>query len=73
MACLGLAAVYWYLNFLLLLSPQIAMNGFSEVLNWILCSYKENFSMLSRKDDKSSAVIIANPRSADFEVCVCIT
>ncbi|XP_010681993.2 phenylalanine--tRNA ligase beta subunit, cytoplasmic [Beta vulgaris subsp. vulgaris] len=51
-----------------LIRSEIAMNGFSEVLNWILCSYKENFSMLSRKDDKSSAVIIANPRSADFEV-----
>ena len=44
------------------------MNGYTEVLTWILCSYKENFSMLNRKDDKSTAVIIGNPRSADFEV-----
>ena len=46
------------------------MNGFTEILTWILCSYKENFSMLNRKDDKSTAVIIGNPRSADFEVCL---
>ncbi|KAM7513955.1 hypothetical protein LguiA_003538 [Lonicera macranthoides] len=45
----------------------VAMNGYTEVLTWILCSYKENFSMLNRKDDKSTAVIIGNPRSADFE------
>lgn len=47
---------------------QIAMCGFTEVQNYILCSYKEIFSMLNRKDDKSTAVIIANPRSSDFEV-----
>lgn len=51
------------------ISFQIAMNGFTEVLTWILCSHKENFDMLNRKDDKSAAVIIGNPRSADFEVC----
>ncbi|KAL7200410.1 hypothetical protein ACSBR1_032356 [Camellia fascicularis] len=43
------------------------MSGFTEVLTWVLCSYKENFSMLNRKDDKSTAVIIGNPRSSDFE------
>lgn len=26
--------------------------------------------MLNREDDKSTAVIIENPRSADFEVCL---
>lgn len=51
-----------------LIRLEIAMNGFTEILTWILCSYKENFSMLNRKDDKSTAVIIGNPRSADFEV-----
>lgn len=45
------------------------MNGFTEVLTWILCSHKENFAMLNRNDD-GSAVIIANPRSSDFEVCI---
>lgn len=46
------------------------MNGFTEVLTWILCSKKENFEMLNRKDDKSTAAIIGNPRSSDFEVCI---
>lgn len=47
---------------------QIALSGYSEVLTWILCSYKENFAMLNRKVDKSTAVIFGNPHSADFEV-----
>ncbi|XP_010529813.1 PREDICTED: phenylalanine--tRNA ligase beta subunit, cytoplasmic-like isoform X1 [Tarenaya hassleriana] len=50
-----------------LIRAEIAMNGYTEVLMWILCSHKENFAMLNRKDD-GSAVIIGNPRSADFEV-----
>ncbi|XWS50856.1 hypothetical protein CRYUN_Cryun12cG0125500 [Craigia yunnanensis] len=51
-----------------LIRYEIAMNGFTEVLTWILCSKKENFEMLNRKDDKSTAVVIGNPRSSDFEV-----
>ncbi|GLU17464.1 hypothetical protein SLE2022_338300 [Rubroshorea leprosula] len=51
-----------------LIRHEIAMNGFTEVLTWILCSKRENFEMLNRKDDKSTAVIIGNPRSSDFEV-----
>ncbi|XP_024972529.1 phenylalanine--tRNA ligase beta subunit, cytoplasmic isoform X3 [Cynara cardunculus var. scolymus] len=51
-----------------LIRTEIALTGYTEVLTWILCSYKENFPMLNRKDDKSTAVIIGNPRSADFEV-----
>ncbi|KAL4559270.1 hypothetical protein LXL04_031407 [Taraxacum kok-saghyz] len=51
-----------------LIRTEIALSGYLEVLTWILCSYKENFQMLNRKDDKSTAVIIGNPRSADFEV-----
>lgn len=51
-----------------LIRLEIAMNGFTEVLTWILCSHKENFDMLNRKDDKPAAVIIGNPRSSDFEM-----
>ncbi|GMI99497.1 hypothetical protein like AT1G72550 [Hibiscus trionum] len=51
-----------------LIRSEISMNGFTEVLTWILCSKKEIFEMLNRKDDKSTAVIIGNPRSSDFEV-----
>ncbi|XVF57752.1 hypothetical protein PTKIN_Ptkin07bG0007500 [Pterospermum kingtungense] len=50
-----------------LIRDEIARNGFTEVLTWILCSKKENFEMLNQKDD-NSAVIIGNPRSSDFEV-----
>ncbi|KAJ0536263.1 putative phenylalanine--tRNA ligase [Helianthus annuus] len=51
-----------------LIRTEIALCGYTEVLTWILCSYKENSAMLNRKDDKSTAVVIGNPRSADFEV-----
>jgi len=44
------------------------MAGFTEVLTWILCSHEENFSMVSRKDDQKTAVVIGNPRSSDFEI-----
>ncbi|KAL8471321.1 hypothetical protein ACS0TY_028833 [Phlomoides rotata] len=51
-----------------LIRAEIAMVGYTEVLIWILCSYNENFTMLNRKDDKSTAAINGNPRTADFEV-----
>ncbi|KAK4413309.1 Phenylalanine--tRNA ligase beta subunit, cytoplasmic [Sesamum alatum] len=51
-----------------LIRTEIAMIGYTEVLTWILCSYKENFTMLNRKDDKLTAAINGNPCSADFEV-----
>uniref|UniRef100_A0A2P2MTP3 phenylalanine--tRNA ligase n=1 Tax=Rhizophora mucronata TaxID=61149 RepID=A0A2P2MTP3_RHIMU len=51
-----------------LIRVEVAMNGFTEVLTWILCSYHENFAMLNRPDDKSMAVVVGNPRSSDFEV-----
>ncbi|XP_073059627.1 phenylalanine--tRNA ligase beta subunit, cytoplasmic-like isoform X1 [Primulina eburnea] len=51
-----------------LIRTEIAMVGYTEVLTWILCSYKENFTMLNRKNDKATAAINGNPRSADFEV-----
>uniref|UniRef100_A0A1J3EKG9 phenylalanine--tRNA ligase n=1 Tax=Noccaea caerulescens TaxID=107243 RepID=A0A1J3EKG9_NOCCA len=51
-----------------LLRVEVAMNLYTEVLTWILCSHKENFEMLNRKDDGKSAVKIGNPRGADFEV-----
>ncbi|PON36989.1 Phenylalanyl-tRNA synthetase, class IIc, beta subunit, archae/euk cytosolic [Parasponia andersonii] len=51
-----------------LIRREIAMNGFTEVLTFILCSWRENFTMLNRTDDESTAVVIGNPRSADFEI-----
>ncbi|XP_024008694.1 phenylalanine--tRNA ligase beta subunit, cytoplasmic isoform X2 [Eutrema salsugineum] len=50
-----------------LLRTEIAMCGYTEVLTFALCSHKEHFAMLNRKDDHST-VIVGNPRSADSEV-----
>ncbi|KAJ0977378.1 hypothetical protein J5N97_012852 [Dioscorea zingiberensis] len=46
---------------------EVSRAGYLEVLTWILCSHEDNFSMLKRKD-VGNAVIIANPRSAEFQV-----
>ncbi|CAA6660952.1 unnamed protein product [Spirodela intermedia] len=50
-----------------LIRLQVAMAGYKEVLTWVLCSCEENFSMLNRKDDGKTSVIIENPRSSEFE------
>ncbi|MQL98508.1 hypothetical protein Taro_031228, partial [Colocasia esculenta] len=50
-----------------LIRSQVAMAGYKEVLTWVLCSYDENFSLLNRKDDGKTSVIIENPRSSEFE------
>ncbi|KAK3137032.1 hypothetical protein QOZ80_5BG0446750 [Eleusine coracana subsp. coracana] len=47
---------------------EVARAGYMEVLTFVLCSQEENFEMLNRTDDKSKAVIIANPRTSEFEV-----
>jgi hypothetical protein len=39
-----------------------------EVLTWILGSKEENFKKLNRPDDEKKAVVIGNPRGAEFEV-----
>ena len=50
------------------ISGQVARAGYMEVLTFTLSSHEENFDMLNRTDDKSKAVIIANPRTSEFEV-----
>lgn len=47
---------------------EAAMAGWSEVLPLILCSHDENFGWLNRKDDGSSAVRLANPKTAEYQV-----
>lgn len=47
---------------------EVARAGYMEVLTFVLTSYEENFDMLNRKDDGNKAVIIANPRTSEFEV-----
>lgn len=47
---------------------EAAMAGWSEVLPLILCSHAENFSHLNRIDDGTTAVKLANPKTAEYQV-----
>ena len=50
------------------LRHEAAMAGWAEVLPLILCSHDENFSWLNRHDDGSTAVRLANPKTAEYQV-----
>jgi len=39
-----------------------------EVLPLILCSRDENFAWMNRKDDGTTAVVLANPKTAEYQV-----
>eukprot|EP01023_Acetabularia_acetabulum_P010420 TRINITY_DN14753_c0_g1_i5.p2 TRINITY_DN14753_c0_g1~~TRINITY_DN14753_c0_g1_i5.p2 ORF type:complete len:348 (-),score=72.00 TRINITY_DN14753_c0_g1_i5:40-993(-) len=52
-----------------LLRLECAMAGYTEVLTWALCSHKENFEFLRKKDDENTAVLIGNPATLEFEIC----
>ena len=47
---------------------EAAMAGWSEVMPLILCSHDENFAWLNRKDDGKTAVQLANPKTAEYQV-----
>ncbi|KAI9720817.1 MAG: hypothetical protein M1812_002656 [Candelaria pacifica] len=47
---------------------EAAMAGWSEVMPLILCSHDENFAWLNRKDDGNTAVKLANPKTAEYQV-----
>ena len=47
---------------------ETAMAGWSEVMPLILCSHDENFAWLNRKDDGQTAVKLANPKTAEYQV-----
>jgi phenylalanyl-tRNA synthetase beta chain len=47
---------------------ETAMAGWSEVMPLILCSHDENFAWLNRKDDGKTAVKLANPKTAEYQV-----
>ncbi|KAF5873683.1 putative phenylalanyl-trna beta subunit protein [Botrytis fragariae] len=47
---------------------ETAMAGWSEVMPLILCSHDENFAWLNRKDDGTTAVRLANPKTAEYQV-----
>ena len=47
---------------------EAAMAGWSEVMPLILCSHDENFAWLNRKDDGQTAVRLANPKTAEYQI-----
>lgn len=47
---------------------EAAMCGWSEVMPLILCSHDENFAWLNRKDDGKTAVKLANPKTAEYQI-----
>lgn len=47
---------------------ESAMAGWLEVMPLILCSHDENFAWLNRKDDGKTAVRLANPKTAEYQV-----
>ncbi|KAL8720613.1 MAG: hypothetical protein Q9225_002549 [Loekoesia sp. 1 TL-2023] len=47
---------------------EAAMAGWSEVMPLILCSHDENFAYLNRQDDGNTAVRLANPKTAEYQV-----
>ncbi|KFA63512.1 hypothetical protein S40285_00368 [Stachybotrys chlorohalonatus IBT 40285] len=48
---------------------EAAMAGWSEVMPLILCSHDENFAWLNRKDDGTTVVRLANPKTLEYQVC----
>jgi phenylalanyl-tRNA synthetase beta chain len=47
---------------------ESALCGWSEVMPLILCSHDENFAWLNRKDDGNTAVRLANPKTAEYQI-----
>ncbi|KAI0403062.1 phenylalanyl-tRNA synthetase [Xylaria palmicola] len=47
---------------------ECAMAGWLEVMPLILCSHDENFAWLNRKDDGTTAVKLANPKTAEYQI-----
>ena len=47
---------------------EAAMCGWSEVMPLILCSHDENFAWLNRKDDGTTAIRLANPKTAEYQI-----
>jgi phenylalanyl-tRNA synthetase beta chain len=47
---------------------ESASAGWTEVMPLILCSHEENFEWLNRKDDGKTAVKLANPKTAEYQI-----
>lgn len=47
---------------------ESAAAGWTEVMPLILCSHEENFAWLNRKDDGKTAIKLANPKTAEYQI-----
>lgn len=47
---------------------ECAYAGWTEALPLILCSHDENFAWMNRKDDKTTAIVLGNPKTTEFQV-----
>ena len=47
---------------------ECGMAGWLEVMPLILCSHDENFAWLNRTDDGQTAVRLANPKTAEYQI-----
>ncbi|ETV95539.1 phenylalanine-tRNA ligase, beta subunit [Aphanomyces invadans] len=50
------------------LRDEISRAGYIELLTHGLCSHDENFKFLNRHDNSTSAVVLSNPATIEFEV-----
>eukprot|EP01029_Cantina_marsupialis_P001487 TRINITY_DN1126_c0_g1_i1.p1 TRINITY_DN1126_c0_g1~~TRINITY_DN1126_c0_g1_i1.p1 ORF type:complete len:617 (-),score=202.34 TRINITY_DN1126_c0_g1_i1:109-1959(-) len=50
------------------LRVEVAGAGYTEALNFVLCSKEDAFDMVDRIDDDKTAVKIANPKTKDFQI-----
>ncbi|KAJ2557451.1 phenylalanine--tRNA ligase subunit beta [Coemansia sp. RSA 1933] len=48
---------------------KMASCGWIEALTLSLCSHDENFGFLRRTDSGNEAVVLKNPKSAEYQVC----
>lgn len=51
-----------------LLRREVALTGFTEVLTFSLCSHDENYAWLKKVDPGQEAIVLANPKTIEFEV-----
>jgi phenylalanyl-tRNA synthetase beta chain len=51
-----------------LLRKECAFAGFTEALAFTLCSHDENFKFLRKVDGGKEAVVLANPKTLEYQV-----
>ncbi|RKF63742.1 Phenylalanine--tRNA ligase beta subunit [Erysiphe neolycopersici] len=47
---------------------EAAIAGWTEVMPLILCSHNENFKYLNREDNGKTAIILANPKTSEYQM-----